>query len=612
MSQRTQLLLVALVLVIVIVGIFLPALHYHFIGLDDDELVVRNPDIKILNLDRIFHLVTKHYITLYVPVTMLTYAIDYQIWHLTPFGFRFDNLILHFLNAILVFYLLRLIQKNTWIAFAVSLIFAVHPVQIESVIWIAERKNVLSSFFLLSAIISYWKAVSASHEEERNRLIFTLGLFLLGLLSKPSAVIFLPLVFLINYFYFDHQQHYRRRAWFYIGSLFLCVLVTAMTIFGTAADVEKYSFHGGSYATNLFVMMTVFWKYWLLLIFPYHQNILYSSPIYRSMLNPPVLYSALGIFSFLLILFILRKREKSIVFWLAWFLVGFIPVSNLIAPLPSIMNDRYLYIPIVGFFAAMFLLMEKLSQGFLFGSKNSQGRIATVGLVTILIFPYSILTMQRIPDWKTAETLWESALKRAPREDSRIYYFYGINQLDKGEFERSVTLLKKSLALHPSIDVLLALGTACVAAGKYDEAEKYLKEVIERDPKRSGAYDQLAVTYRKLKRYEDAQPLFEHAIQLQPRNAVLYNNYALLLMDLDQPDKARRTWEYALQLDPDCHFALRNLAWYHYLRKQWEPAAFYLIRYLKRDPTDKQMLDLIPIIEPKLTTKKEPSADLPA
>ncbi len=604
MTQRTKLLLVALLLVSAIVVIYSPALHYNFIGLDDDELVVRNPDIKIFNVDRIGHLLKRHYITLYVPVTMLSYALDYQIWHLTPFGFRFTNLVIHFLNALLVFYLLQLIQRNSLIAIAVSLIFAIHPVQIESVIWIAERKNVLSAFFLLLSIISYWKAISSDSKQEQKRLWITLGLFVLGLLSKPSVVVFLLIVFLINYFFFKNQHRFRKRGWFYIGALILCGLFTGATIFGTAADVEKYTFHGGSYSTNFFVMLTVFWKYWLLLLFPYHQNILYSSPVYKTILSSPVLFSALGLISFFILLWFILKRNKPAAFWFSWFLVALIPVSNLIAPLPSIMNDRYLYIPIVGFFAGIFIVLERLSSGLFFGFPNARTKIATLAGLSILMVPFIILTIQRIPEWESAEVLWQSALKRAPREDSRIYYYYAINQLDQGNYEHSVELFKKSLSLHTSIDTLLALGTACVAAERFQEAEKYLKETIERDPKRSGAYDQLAVVYRKTKRFEEAKPLFEKALHLQPRNAILYNNYALFFMDLDQPEKARETWEYALKLDPDCHFALRNLAWYYYLRQQWEPAAHYLVRYLRRDPNDRQMRDLIPSIESHLVSSK--------
>ncbi len=609
MTHRTKLLLVVLLLVSTVLIIYSPALHYDFIGLDDDELVVRNPDIKIFGFDRIWHLVKRHYITLYVPVTMLSYALDYQVWHLTPFGFRFTNLVIHFFNACLVFYLLYLIQKNFLIALFVSFIFVIHPVQIESVIWIAERKNVLSTFFLLLAIVGYWKAAT-NPKHERRQLLITLGFFVLGLLSKPNVVIFILIIFLINHFLLNGCHAFRKRAWFYMATAILCVVVTGLTIFGTATDVEIYTYHGGSYLTNLFVMMTVFWKYWLLLLFPHHQNILYSSQIYKSILTLPVLFSALSLVLFFVFLWILNKRNKQAAFWFSWFLVSLIPVSNLIAPLPSIMNDRYLYVPMIGFFTAFFVLLQNvIPERFYRGSIDSRLKYAGMTSVVLLVFvtliiPYTFLTLQRIPDWKTGEMLWQSALKQAPRPDSRIYYYYAINQLDQGKYERSVELFKKALSLHSSTDALLALGTACVAAEKFDEAENYLKQVIERDPKRAGAYDQLAVVYRKTKRFKEAKPLHEKAIQLQPRNAVLYNNYALFFMDIDQPEKARETWKYALKLDPDCRLALRNLVWYHYLRTEWEPAAVYLIRYLRREPNDKQMRSLIPLIGTHLTSNK--------
>src|SRR3989338_2312135 len=112
MTARIKFLLIAFVLLSVIVILYVPAFYFPFFGLDDYELVVRNLDIKILSFERLWHLVTRHYITLYVPVTMLSYAVDYQIWHLTPFGFRFTNTLIHFFNSVLIFYFVRLIQKK--------------------------------------------------------------------------------------------------------------------------------------------------------------------------------------------------------------------------------------------------------------------------------------------------------------------------------------------------------------------------------------------------------------------------------------------------------------------------------------------------------------------
>lgn len=596
MAARTQFLLIAFTLLSVIVILYYPALHYNFIGLDDYELIVRNPDIKIFALDRLWHLLTRPYITLYVPVTMLSYVIDYQLWHLTSFGFRFTNVLIHFFNSVLIFYLVRLIQKKLYLAFAAAFVFAIHPVQIESVIWISERKNVLSTFFLLFSLIFYWKGVVLNAAKQNKYLGGALIFFVLGLLSKPSAVIFIPLIFWIHSCFGNESSHFRKHLWFYITCILCTGLVTGATIFGTANDVEHYTFHGGHYLTNLFVMMTVFWKYWLLLLFPYHQNILYLSPIYRSFLDLPVLFSALGLLLLSGAGWMMYVRNRMAAFWLGWFLISFLPVSNLIAPLPSIMNDRYLYVPIVGFFACLFNLLERSSFGF--------RRAATLCSVFFLAVPYLILTAQRIPEWKTGELLWQSALRRSPREDPRIYYFYGINQLDEGQYERSIELFKKSLSLYVSSDTLLALGTACVAADRLEEAETYLKQVIERDPKRAGAYDQLAVVYRKGKHYQEAQSFYKKAIQLQPRNAVLYNNYALFFMDIGEPEKAHEIWMDALQLDPDCHFALRNLVWYYVMREQWEEAADYLIRFLKRNPNDPQIQSLIPVIEKHLSPQE--------
>lgn len=601
-SDRTKFLFAAFFIFILIFFVYHSSLRFDFSGLDDNDFIVRNPDIKGFSLDRIWRLLSRSYLTLYIPVTMLSYFLDYQLWYLTAFGFRFTNIVIHFLNSLLVLVWVKRVNRDFLIAFSAALIFAIHPVQIESVVWIAERKNLLSTFFFFPALIFYWNAAkqSRSFSKERKWLIFSLAAYILALLSKPSVVIFLPIVCVFNYFLLNGAHEFKKRWWFYGAILGLSALAGVMTVRGTAAEVEKYAYHGNSFWVTLFVMLTVFCRYAELLLFPFHQNILYSSPAYHSLFQLPVLLSTVGLILFFVLIWAFRKRKPEISFWLSWFFIGLLPVSNIVVPLPSIMNDRYLYIPILGFFAALFVFLRQAFPRFLFSTANRRAQLNTAACLSVLVVPFVILTSQRLLDWKDATSLWAAAFHRAPRKDPRIYYFSAINEIDLENYQRAVDLLKESLALDPTIDARLALGTACVAAEKWDEAEKYLKQVIKMDSKRAGAYDQLAIVYRKQHRYEEASQLFKKALEIAPRTAVIHNNYALLLMDMDQAQTARNEWEYALKLDPDCHFALRNLSWFHFLRGELEPAALYLVRYLRQNPNDPPMRELARTIQEKL------------
>src|SRR3989338_69845 len=176
MTDRAKNLLAVFVLACIIFLIYTPALHFDFIGLDDNNFVVRNPEIKIFNVERLWHLLSKPYLTLYIPVTMLSYLVDYQIWHLTAYGFRYTNVVLHFLNSVLVFTLIKCFHRNFSMALMAALIFAIHPAQIESVIWIAERKNLLSGFFLLLSLLAYWRAGSPGEEPHENRWLLSAAL----------------------------------------------------------------------------------------------------------------------------------------------------------------------------------------------------------------------------------------------------------------------------------------------------------------------------------------------------------------------------------------------------------------------------------------------------
>jgi len=601
-ADRTKFLVAAFFLFLSILFIYHPSFHFDFIGLDDNDFIVRNPDIKGFTFDCVWRLLTRPYLTLYIPVTMLSYFVDYQLWYLTAFGFRFTNVVIHFLNSLLVLIWVKKLTKNFLIACSSAFIFAVHPIQIESVAWIAERKNVLSTFFFFPALIFYWNAAkqSVTATEERKWLFFSLLAYVLALLSKPSVIIFFPMIFAINYFLCDGSHRLNKRWWFYGAVLAMSALAGFMTVKGTAAEVERYAYHGNSFWVTLFVMLTVFWRYAELLFFPFHQNILYSSPAYFSFLQPPVLLSAVALILFFTVVVFFRKRKPLISFWLSWFFIALLPVSNIVAPLPSIMNDRYLYVPMVGFFTAFFLFLREIFPRFIFDDSNHRGQVSTAVCIAMLAIPFMVLTTQRLPDWKDATSLWEAAFKQSPRKDPRIFYFAAINEIDRGNYQRAILFLKESLATDPTIDTRLALGTAYVAAGKFDEAEPELKKVIELDPKRAGAHDQLGVAYRNEHRYEESEKAFKKALTIAPRSAIIHNNYALLLMDQERSDDARKEWEYALKLDPDCHFALRNLAWFHFMRNEFEPAAFYVVRYLRRDPHDRQMRNLAKTIQDHL------------
>ena len=439
LPDRTQFFISSFIIFVLLLLIYYPSFHYSFLRIDDFDLTVYNSDIKGLDFRRILSLFRTHYVTLYSPLTMLSYSIDYQIWNLIPFGFRFTNFLLHFCNSLMLLYFIFCITRNKIISFFIALIFAIHPLQIESVVWISERKNVLSSFFCFASFLTYWRAMRPACEGERreiNYLIYAMLFYAMGILSKPSIVV-LPFVFLaIDFFILGNQRTLFKRVWFYFLMLLLSAAIASLTIWGTASSVDEYAFHGGSYTSNISIMATVFWRYFYILIDPSRQNFFYSSPHFKSWLDLPVQESLIGILCLsILFLTLLRNKWKQECFWMLWFLIFFLPVSNLIAPFPSIMQDRYMYLPMIGFFAFIFTFINRLCREKLFSFKQREWRLASWGIVLLAVTHFGFISVNRIPDWRNSDSLYYASYRRSEKIDPRVLYHWGVYKIQQGNLE---------------------------------------------------------------------------------------------------------------------------------------------------------------------------------
>jgi len=185
--------LLILILFVTIV-VFFPSLQGSFTNWDDPEYVLDNEAIKGLSISNIKIVFTSVFQGNYQPIAMMTYMIEHSLFELDPFIYHLTNLIFHLLNTWLVFYLIRLLTKNTVISFITAILFGINALQVESVAWISERKNVVYAFFYLAALINYILYVTTKNKFQRKYLFYSLGLFVLSLLSKGQAVT-LPITF---------------------------------------------------------------------------------------------------------------------------------------------------------------------------------------------------------------------------------------------------------------------------------------------------------------------------------------------------------------------------------------------------------------------------------
>lgn len=524
-----------LILAITSIAIFWSALGHDFLqNWDDIKYVVENPIIRGLTVENLITAFKTSVLWNYAPIHMVSYMLDYEIWGLRAFGFIFTNLLLHAANGILFYLLLRrLVGEKVWV-FLTSLIFILHPVQVESVVWVSQRKNVLAMFFFLIGFYLY--SLYREREEKVDIRLYLLSLFAftLSLLSKSITVVF-PVVLLVFDLCFRNKNDVKTFILDKIPFLTIALIVGFVAIETQSADYQggRTSYHGGSLYATLLTMLPVLVRYLTMVVWPANLSAYYNPPI-KTQIDSEVAWAAVLLVFLCFIGVMLSRRNRQMFFWFAFFFICLIPVSQII-PIVTLMNDRYLYFPMLG--AAVFLgsgLFRDVTWAELFSSK----RYLPAAMCSILtIGTCSAVTLHRIPFWQNSFTLWSDAVKKAPNV-AVTHEGFGEGLLDQGRIDEAITEFKIALNFRPSITSqnidsstrhALAttyndLGAAYGMKGMTDAAFEHFTIAVQMNPLNDKAYFNLgnALVHKGL--MFQALRCFETAIRLNPHNPQYYAN----------------------------------------------------------------------------------------
>jgi hypothetical protein len=448
---------------------------------DDEITIVENSFIKdIKNVRNIF---TQDYFELskegtYRPVGTLTYFIDYHLYELNPTGFHLTNILFHILNSILVYFLALTIFRKYSLSLFTSLLYSLHPIATEPVNAISFREDLLAMAFMLLSILTFIKSINSQAHKKVLSYLFSLIFFLFGIFSKETALV-TPFIIILYQLTFgeknisDHKLstiNYQLRQILYYPGFFLILLlyfyITRFVLYNPN-PLEKKAYFGDSIIVTLLTMSKVFVYYLKNLILPIELSADYVIPLSHSIFEPMVLFSIAIIILLFITAIKLYKKSKEIFFGVIYLYITLLPVSNII-PIGHLMNDRYLYMPSLGFCLILSYILIKLLQYWNF-NYISQKRInklcAFVPMllcVFILIF-YSFFTIKQNIIWQDEITLWENVLKKFP----------------------------------DSVSANNALGNIYARQGNDREALKYLNKAIELKPKFAAAYNNRGIVYAK-------------------------------------------------------------------------------------------------------------------
>ena len=551
----------ALAVALLVVLLYLPALGNGFVGWDDDIYVTSNPQITSLapsSLWRAFahiHAASGNW----HPLTMVSHAVDYAIWGLRPLGHHLTNILLHGFNAALVVLVaVRLLQaraagralsRRGMLAAGVvaGLLFGLHPLHVESVAWVSERKDLLSALFYLLGVLSYMRyaghAAAAIGPWTDRRYLATLLCFVLSLLSKPMALSFPVVLLIIDWYPLSRLESagvrrllLEKLPFFVLDVGLATVAVLAQRASGAFRPLAEVTLQ-----TRVLVAAKAAAIYLAKTVLPTGLLPFYSYPAHVSLLSwefgVPVVVMVAAVLGCLATV----KKTPAFAAVLASYAVVLLPVLGIVQIGPQAMADRYTYLPSVALVALVGAGFGILWDRQIVASAWwRKGALVTASLLLLGLLSWQ--SVRQIGVWKNSETLWSRVLQHEPWNteayNNRASYYY-----DRGEYEKALADYDSALRVQPS------LGRA--------HASK----------RRSAYFNDRAITYVRLGRYAEALADESEAIGLRPREASYYFNRGNIYFLAGRFPEARDDCDRAIAASPAAnpvYFQKRGLV-YHRL-----------------------------------------------
>ena len=532
-----------------------PMLKNEFTNWDDEFYVINNPLLRGPDWKRIF---SEQVLGNYHPLTILSYAFNFAISGLDPFSYLLVNYLFHIVNSLLVFYFIWNISgKNKVIAAFVALVFGIHPMHVESVAWVAERKDVLYTFFFLLSWIQYW--IFLTNAKKKN-LAFCFLFFVLSLLSKPAAIVLPFVLFLLDYWY---GQSLKKNIVFKIPFFTLSIIFGIITV-----SIQSSSAMAGlsifSVTDRFFFACYVLMTYFVRFFVPYPLSAFHPFPI-TSFAGWPIYLSPLFVVALLVALWFLRKN-KIVVFGIFFYVINLLLVLQIISIGLTIVSERYTYVPYIGLAFMLAMLASRI---------KFIPQKASMAIGAVLIIAFGVITFQRTKVWKNSGTLWTDALKTYPRapyaRTNRANYLSKLalrpdqkpfaDSIYKVAFEDCAVALSVRPNHAPAFEYR---GLMYSDRQQFKEAFADANELIRLKPDYRMGYDLRATCYYKMN--EPAKALIDYSkcIEIKPDDHRSYNNRGSIYMNSFQKyNEALNEFNTAINLNPQASYFLnRSICYY--------------------------------------------------
>jgi tetratricopeptide (TPR) repeat protein len=589
---------IAIALVVLVGAAYGRVVHNGFVAYDDPDYVTNNPHVRAgVTLDTWSWALTTGHTANWHPLTWMSHALDCQLFGIDPAGHHLVSAGLHAINAVLLFLALHALTGALWRSAVVAALFAVHPLHVESVAWVAERKDVLSTLFGFLVLLVYARHVA--RPTRATRILIPI-LFALGLMAKPMLVT-LPFVLLL----LDVWPLRRWERMLPPSALIrekVPLFVLAMASCGATLIAQQ---RGGAMmsldvlplATRAGNAVVAYVAYLAMTFRPTGLGMFYPLVV------PVPAWKVIGALAILAsitaaTLAMWRRARYLAVGWL-WYLGTLVPVIGIVQVGLQSLADRYTYLPLVG----VFIMIAWGSTDLLGASARSRSALATVAAVAV--GGCAVLTWRQVALWRDSETIFVHTLA-VTSENYVMQGNLGGVLLDERRTDEAVVHLEEALRIHPGqAGVLSNLGVAALWRGRLDEAEAYFRDALKANPASASARSNLRVVLEKKGapssaaaslergnalrdrgRLADAEAAYRQAIALDPRFTLPLNNLGVVLAMQGKNDEAARQFLEALRVDPSDASAHYNLGKLLAEQGRTADAIGHLEEALRIDPGD--------------------------
>lgn len=597
-------------------AVYLRALHNDFVALDDDAYVFYNLHIRSFNLSFLRWAFLDFYASNWHPLTWMSHALDYAFWGLNPLGHHLTNILLHAVNTFIVVVLaMRLREALTWTteqktpaAFLrertilitggiTGILFGLHPLHVESVAWVAERKDLLCAFFFLLGIMAYVRyadnASDVAHRAERigstpctmrfafltdGHYVLALGFFILALFSKPMAVT-LPVVLLLLDWYPFNRIHslktFRSALVEKLPFMALSLMSSILTMHAQSAGQAIVPITLVPLSIRLLLAAKSLVAYLWKMAVPLNLVPFYPYPGNASLRSGEYLWAVALVIAITVICSVIAKKQKLWLSGWGYYVITLVPVIGIVQVGGQAMADRYTYLPGLGPF-----LIVGCATAWLFDRMNASRKrwipaVTVIGVATIVLASLLLayLTFQQIGVWKNSLVILNYILEKEPHNSPHVYLYRGMALEKAGKLESALEDYNRAIALDPSYsEAYESRGSLYQKKGRVDKAIEDFNESILLGPSSGKAYFNLGVIYAETGLFDQAIENFNLSLTREPAFADAYANRGVAYALTGRQGLAFADFGKAIELNdrsPDAYFNRGKL---YYASGQKEPA----------------------------------------